>query len=206
MTKFAIALAAAAALAGGALYLAYGPPLGGDRRAIHDLSEAFAEDLQYKDFRRSALYHHPLERERVDIGRALEDLFVIDPELLDIDAYRVVSTDVDSTGDRGRSRVRAHFHILNEPDEEPREKELMLYWHRRHPGCPLGGSCAAGTCVDDAGEPIARACGGDAGTADDGIADDGTADDLYACDETAEPRWYMNLDSTLEPREYHCPP
>ena len=182
---------------GGYIYLQ--DPFNPDRAEIEELSEQFMEDIQFKDFRSSASYHHDLEQERVDIGRAIEDLFKVDPELLDMLDYRITRTEIDSSGDRGRVLVNTRFRPLkpkalsSEDDDDIEETDLQLYWMRRHPDCPLGTDCEGGICVDDRGREATDEVEGD---------DDELTEKSYDCDAGLEHQWFMNLDSTLESRDY----
>ncbi|MFB6351232.1 MAG: hypothetical protein ABEK29_05535, partial [Bradymonadaceae bacterium] len=71
MRKITIASIAVLALAAGGAYVVYVKPFRPDIQTVEKLSEKWMEDLQFKDFRSSGLYHHKLDRDRVDIGRAL---------------------------------------------------------------------------------------------------------------------------------------
>lgn len=193
MTVFTLALLAA----GGYLYLEQ--PFDPDRAELEELSEQFMEDLQFKDFQSSAQYHHQLERERVDIGRAIEELFKVDPELLDILDYRITRTEIDSSGQRGRVLINTRFRPLkpealsDEEDDNIEEADLQLYWMYRHPDCPLGTECDdEGLCRDDTGEV---ATGGQS-------ADDDADETPFECEPARDREWFMNLDSTLEQRDY----
>ena len=174
---------------------------------VDSLARAFLEDLQFKDFRQSGLYHHTLEQDRLDIGRALERLFMLKPEFIDIQQYRIIKSEVDSAGQRARTLVRVRFKRLNMANE-PEDKDLILYWMRRHPECPLGGRCGPQRqCLDERQQVMfkplppkdkrteqQRALYGD--------VDTGLSEDPYTCDPEAQPRWFMNLDSTLESKSY----
>ena len=166
-------------------------PFNSDRRVVMELATSFMEDVQFKDFRSSALYHHELEQDRVDIGKAIERLFQVRPEMLDIMDFRIARTEVDSTARRARVLVNSRVKRLN-VDDDPREVELHLFFIRRHPQCPLGADCQGGQCHDERGLVTRDAQEGD---------DDG-APEPYACDDALEHRWFMNLDSTLERRDY----
>lgn len=180
---------------GGFLYLA--EPFNPERRMLRELSTSFMEDIQFKDFRSSALYHHELEQDRVDIGKAIEKLFLMKPEMLDILDYRLTRTEIDSTGRRGRVLVNVRFRRLN-MDDDPKESDLQLFWIRRHPQCPLGADCNSGVCTNERGvvyqevEPRPRGA----------AAEEEKPPAPYQCDESQEHAWFMNLDSTLESRDY----
>ncbi len=184
---------------GGFIYLQ--DPFNPDRAEIQELSEQFMEDIQYKDFHSSARYHHELEQDRVDIGRALEDLFLVDPELLDIMDFRIIRTEIDSSGDRGRVLVNTRFRPLkprsaSDGDDDIEETELQLYWMRRHPECPLGTDCDGGVCVDDRGREATKPI------EDDDTDDDDDSKVPFDCDDGLDHQWFMNLDSSLESRDY----
>ncbi len=203
MRKITLITIVALAVLGVGGYLYLEEPWNPDRGELRDLSESFLEDIQFKDFRTSATYHHPDERQRVDIGRAIEDLFMVDPELIDILDYRITRTEIDSTGDRGRTLVSTRFRPLkpgamqSEDDDGIEETELQLYWLRRHPDCPLGYDCHDGQCQDDAGQVATEE---DPSTNDDGETEAGERP--RTCDPAADRQWFMNLDSTLESRDY----
>lgn len=178
---------------------------------VRHLSQLFMEDLQYKDFRSSALYHHADDQGRIDIGRALEELFVVKPELLDIMDFRFKKVQVDSSGERARVLVETRYRVLNK-DDKPQRAELMLYWMKRHPDCPLGGSCVAGQCRDDRGpmravlkddEEAARRTPLAPGSR---AAPKAKLGQIVTCDASKEDRWVMNMDSTLKQKDYRHPP
>ncbi|MBA2664954.1 MAG: hypothetical protein H0U74_21880 [Bradymonadaceae bacterium] len=190
---------------GGYIFLAQ--PFNSDRRMVEELSKRFVEDLQFKDFRSSSLYHHRLEQSRVDIGRALERLFMVKPEMLDIIDYRVVRAEIDSTDNRARVLVNARFRRLNMKDEAE-EADLMLYWVRRHPHCPIGARCnASGQCHNEYDEVLKKPKddkkpqGREAELADP--SELALSELNYACDASAPLQWFMNLDSTLKEKIYN---
>lgn len=203
-----ISIIVLAALAVGTwLFLAN--PFNSDLGLVRNSSQTFMEDLQFKDFRSSSLYHHKLEKDRVDIGRTLEKLFMVKPEMLDIKDYRIVKADIDSTGDRARVLVESRFRRLNY-DEEPQTGEIILYWMKRHPDCPIGGTCSQGTCVNETDQKIlradyenkkndqaAKARNDQEKTGAENLPED------FRCDPMAEKQWYMNLDSTLKEKRYN---
>ncbi len=89
---------------------------------------------------------------------------------------------------------------------------MLLYWIKRHPDCPLGGSCPSGECVNEVGDVIykpkkkkeerkgARAEAKDVLSKDK--APDAATDDKYICDSSKDLKWFMNLDSTLKSKKY----
>lgn len=195
---------------GAAVYLVTAGPLNTDLRLINQLSMDFMEDLQFKDFRRSASYHHRLEHDRVDVGNTLEKLFMVKPESLDIQSYRIIKSELDSSGDRARVHLRTRIHRLNMKNE-PEDGELILYWMRRNPDCPIGASCVSGACQNEAGEALyfaydshrpIRASETAKYETEKNIEEDKVPKPLV-CDAAATPRWYMNLDSTLKEKRYN---
>jgi hypothetical protein len=193
-TIFAIAVLAI----GGYVYLQ--EPFNPDRAIIQKMSNKFMEDIQFKDFGSSARYHHELEQDRVDIGRSIEELFLLKPEMLDILDYRIARTEIDSTGRRGRVLVNTRFRPLNRDEEDDiEEADLQIYWMLRHPDCPLGTDCEDQVCTNDAGQPAMRE------VEPEEVDDDeepGPTSVPYQCDPSLEHQWFMNLDSTLEQRDY----
>ncbi len=184
-------------------------PFNSDIGIVRETSKTFMEDLQFKDFRSSSLYHHKLEKDRVDIGRTLEKLFLVKPEMLDIKDYRIVKAEVDSSGDRARVLVESRYRRLNF-DDEPNTGEIILYWMKRHPDCPIGGTCQQSVCVDEQGDRILRAnyenkkkdhAAKVRGDQEEANVEDDPED--FRCDPMAEDQWYMNLDSTLKEKRYN---
>lgn len=196
------------AVLGAGAWIFLAEPFSKDTGLVKKAALAFMEDLQFKDFRSSSLYHHELERDRVDIGRTLEKLFLVKPELLDIIDYRIVKMDVDSSGDRARVKIRSRYKRLNH-DEEPKDGELLLYWIKRHPQCPIGASCSVdGRCVDEFGKLLLKPEDEDKKKknskpiqADE--VDPGMTDQHFSCSPEREHQWFMNLDSTLKEKRYN---
>jgi len=102
--------------------------LGGDAGKLRLITQAFLEDIQFKDFKKAATYHSPDDQKTVDIPFLLERLFGIKPEQLDIMSYEIVFTDIDSSGLRARVKSMVKVKILLNGAIENRE--LMLYFSR----------------------------------------------------------------------------
>lgn len=197
---------------GAGTYTALNNPFSSGSGIVSDLSKSFMEDLQFKDFRSSSLYHHLLDQGRLDIGKTLELLFAVKPEFLDILGFDISRVDVDSSGDRAKVLVRTRYKVLNEKKAEKkrvREGKVILYWIKRHPQCPLGGSCSTGgLCVNERGITMLRPVEDDAKESQKDRANnlrqakEGASGENYACDNTQEKQWYMNLDSTLKQKDY----
>ena len=203
MRKVTVVSLIVVALVGVGAWVIFYKPFRPDVRKVEELSDKWMEDLQFKDFRSSALYHHKLDRGRVDIGRALERLFLVKPEMLDIIDWRIVKADVDSEGTRARVKVEARYKRLNK-DKKPKEADLMLYWMERHPDCPIGANCPEGTCVNEFDEPVRKTKEDDQSRRDGTNAPEPVAQkgETYECDPSAQRQWYMNLDSTLKEKPY----
>jgi hypothetical protein len=103
--------------------------LSGDLKTIEKMTVSFMEDIQFKDFDRAATYHHPDDQNKQDIPKLIERLFQIKPELLDIMEYKILDTSLDSSGNRGRVKVKTKVHRLNTDDF--RNVELMFYYHKK---------------------------------------------------------------------------
>jgi len=101
----------------------------GDRKAIDEMALSFMEDIQYKDFKKAAAYHHPDVQKKVNIAKMIRRLFKIKPELLDLMEYRIVETSLDSSNRRGRVKVKARVHVLN--TKKIKNPELILYFHKK---------------------------------------------------------------------------
>ncbi len=169
------------------------------------------------DFRSGSLYSHGLDRSRFDIGQTLETLFQVKPENLDIKDYRVTKTEVDSTRGRAKVLVTVRYRILNR-DKKTRENEMILYWMKRHPDCPVGATCNAGQCHDEFGAAIHRKTKEEAEDEAERKNKEAKAEakrehkdqfetvepdkEVFACDVTKEEAWFMNLDSTLRGKKY----
>lgn len=206
MKKTTIATIMVLLLAGVGTYLFLADPLGlsPGRGKVSELTEFFMQDLQFKDFRQAGLYHHELERDRLDIGNALESLFMVKPEFLDIRDYKIVRADVDESGRRAKVLVRTRYKVLNK-DKEPGEKDVLVYWIKRHPDCPSGATCPAGECVDEFGEVINKrdeAKRKNKTVRPGDVPEEELSDETFSCDAAEQERWFMNLDSTLRSKHY----
>lgn len=213
MRKTTVATIVVLAISGVAMFFVLGGPINTDRRLVENLSTDFMEDLQFKDFRRSASYHHKLEHDRVDIGKTLEKLFLVKPESLDIQQYRIIKSEIDSTGDRARVHIRVKYHKLNIKDE-PEDNELILYWMLRNPDCPIGAKCVNSECHNDRGEALWFA-GNESKPLPESEAQkiiekqkdkkkqNDDPPEKLSCEVGAEQQWFMNLDSTLKEKRYN---
>ncbi len=186
----------------GALY--YGPKFG-KTALVNELSEKFLADVQFKDFRQASLYHHKLERDRVDIGRTIEKLFLMKPEMLDIREFRIIKSEVD--GSRARVHLEVKFQRLNVKDK-PEEGEIILYFMKRNPDCPIGGSCRGGLCFDEFDKKILRPKKKKKDKKKNVNKEGDTVEPEltelnYSCTDGAEDQWFMNLDSTLKEKRYN---
>lgn len=204
MRKSTIALLVVALLCGAVAWVVLARPFASaGAGVVEELATSFMEDIQFKDFRSSALYHHRLDQGRLDVGQAIEKFFKVKPEQLDIRDYRIIRVDVGSEGRRAKTLVRTRYKLLDPrgaKEQELREADLMLYWLRRHPDCPAGGKCPAGHCVDEQGRamlvPLTQE------QARQKKRGEEVPRERFPCNEAATERWTMNLDSTLEEKEY----
>lgn len=208
MRKTTIITAIVLACLGLGTWLFLANPFNQNLGLVQDVSLTFMEDIQFKDFRSSSLYHHKLERDRVDIGKTIEKLFLMKPEGLDIQEYRIVKAEVDSSGDRARVLIETKFRRLNMKDKAE-TGEVLLYWMKRHPDCPIGSTCPDGRCVDEYGEVIDRDdYEGKSRTkkkadSKESEEDEASEPSEFRCDPMAEDAWFMNLDSTLKEKRYN---
>jgi len=99
-----------------------------DRGALSQIALKFMEDLRFKDFQHAASYHSTEDRKKVNIPQLIEHWFQVKPETLDIMRYEILKVDIDSTGKRGRVKVKTVLKILNA--NEIKEPELMLYFFK----------------------------------------------------------------------------
>ena len=103
-------------------------PMSGDRAHLEQQSLKFMEDLRFKDFQHAASYHSTEDRKKVNIPALIEQMFHVKPEMLDIMRYRVLDVAIDSTGRRGRVKLKAVCKILNA--NQIQEPEILLYWFK----------------------------------------------------------------------------
>ncbi len=186
-------------------YIFLNNPAGSDAAIVSALGRECWESIQFKRYRKASLSPHKLERDRVDIGKAIEKLMLIKAEQLEIKRFDVVKAKVDSDGDGASTKLRVIYRRPNQK-KEPEEKDVMLYWLRRHPDCPIGATCnAEGACVNEAHE-VLRQVKPSKGVWRIATPDDEGKEELeatkkgFACDPAAKKAWFMNLDSTLQPK------
>ena len=101
---------------------------GGDADYIKKRTLEFLEDIQFKDFQKAASYHSSEDRKDLNIPYLIERLFAVKPEFLDILRYKVVKSEIDSTGDRGRVSTVTTVKYLNEGNV--RDTSIIFYWYR----------------------------------------------------------------------------
>ena len=99
-----------------------------DLARIEEISLAFMEDIKFKDFNKAASYHSPEDQEEVDIPKLMEQLFKIKPELLDVMEYTILDSTLDSTGTRGRVKMKAKVNVLN--SGKIKNPEFILYYKK----------------------------------------------------------------------------
>ena len=140
MRKFLVALVLLVVAGGAFLALSQGPaqkaPLGlllsgADTQQVAKLSQAFLEDIQFKDFKAASQYSSPEDREKADIPRLIERLFQVKPEVLDITNIQLLSADLDSSKKRAKVKLGTDVKLLN--TNELRHPEVILYW-KKQPG------------------------------------------------------------------------
>ncbi|MBX3171300.1 MAG: hypothetical protein KF760_28080 [Candidatus Eremiobacteraeota bacterium] len=99
-----------------------------DRSQLEQMSLKFMEDLRFKDFQHAASYHSVEDRKKVNIPQLIEQWFAVKPETLDIMRYEIQKVDIDSTGKRGRVKIKTVLKILNA--NQIKEPEMMLYFFK----------------------------------------------------------------------------
>ena len=100
--------------------------------AIEEMSMQFMEDIKFKDFIKAASYHNSEDQEKANIPKLIERLFKIKPELLDIMEFSILESTIDSTGNRGRVKIKSKVNILN--SGKIKTPELILYYHKKGEG------------------------------------------------------------------------
>ncbi len=136
MKKILILFVLLAGLAVGALIISgragggdvLGTGSAADRNQLSQIALKFMEDLRFKDFQHAASYHSAEDRKKVNIPQLIEQWFAVKPETLDIMRYEIQKVDIDSTGKRGRVKVKTVIKILNA--NEIKEPEMMLYFFK----------------------------------------------------------------------------
>ncbi len=101
---------------------------GGDANYIKKRTLEFLEDIQFKDFDKAASYHSSEDRKDLDISKLIERLFLVKPEFLDILRFKVVKSEIDSTGDRGRVLTSTTVKYLN--SGKVKDSDVIFYWYR----------------------------------------------------------------------------
>lgn len=107
--------------------------------AVEALARSFLEDIQFKDFQKAASYHTWTDEQKADIPKLIEDLFQVKPEQLNISDIRITRVELDRDGKRARTFFTTQLEVLNskhqsqaeEPKNERREVEGVLFWHKR---------------------------------------------------------------------------
>lgn len=131
-----VIIALLAVIGGGYVYLQSSPlgqaPLStlvsGDAKELVAKARSFMEDIKYKDFKAAEQYSLPEQREVYNIAQLIERLFQIKPEMLDLQSYEVVSSDLDSSGNRARVHLKSEVKLLN--SDHHKSPELILYFKR----------------------------------------------------------------------------
>ncbi|MEL6179732.1 MAG: hypothetical protein AAFS10_12305, partial [Myxococcota bacterium] len=125
-------------------------------------------------------------------------------EFLDIMDYRIVKTDIDESGKRAKVLVKTRYKILNRGQKKPGEKDLLLYWLKRHPDCPQGGTCAHDKCVNEYNETMYHDEDKKYNNKEEFLADKPAeaTQAHYACDPNKDDKWFMNLDSSLKTKDF----
>lgn len=100
-----------------------------EKSLLKELTVAFLEDIQFKDFVKAAAYHTEEDQQKVDIPHLIERLFKIKPEFLDIMRYEIVDVDVDKSGTRARVKTHAIVKVLN--TDEIKEPDIIFYWQKQ---------------------------------------------------------------------------
>jgi len=99
-----------------------------EKAMLRDLTIAFLEDIQFKDFVKAATYHTEEDQQNVDIADLIERLFQIKPEFLDIMKYEITDIDIDKSGTRARVKTHTTIKVLN--TDEMEEPDVIFYWHK----------------------------------------------------------------------------
>ena len=99
-----------------------------EKAMLQELTTAFLEDIQFKDFDKASTYHTEEDQQEVNIAELIEQLFQIKPEFLDIMKYEITDIDIDKSGNRARVETHTTIKLLN--TEEMKEPDVIFYWHK----------------------------------------------------------------------------
>ncbi len=124
---------AAVHFSGGA-FPTLGLPLGGDRGHLRSVALQFMEDIEFKDFEQAASYHAPEIQDSADIPFLIQRLFKVKPEALNFMDYEIVFAKIDSSGNRGRVKMRAKVEFLG--NKQIRDQDIMLFFERSDTSSP----------------------------------------------------------------------
>ncbi len=102
--------------------------LNSDRNTLYNRMSDFLEDIQFKDFKKSASYHSPEDQKSANIPDLIENKFLIKPELMDIKEFQIQKIDVDRSGERARIHTMTHIKLLN--STEMKDVESIFFWHK----------------------------------------------------------------------------
>ncbi|MEB3328455.1 MAG: hypothetical protein VKQ33_04420 [Candidatus Sericytochromatia bacterium] len=135
MVRLVLTLVLLGAAAGG-WFFTWGPAahapldvvLRPEARKLGALARGFLEAIRFKDFEAAAGFSSPEDRKAADIPRLIERLFQVKPELLQLDNIELLAADVDETGRRARTKLKADLKVLN--TAELRHPEVLLYWKK----------------------------------------------------------------------------
>jgi hypothetical protein len=86
---------------------------------------------------------------------------------------------------------------------KPEEGEIILYWMKRHPDCPIGARCVASRCTDEFGEGSMSEPTKEEIREAQAKKEPEPKPELLLCNSTSKPAWFMNLDSTLKDKKYN---
>jgi hypothetical protein len=139
MVRFVLTLMLLGAAVGG-WFFTWGPAahaplhvvLRPEARKLGELARRFLEAVRFKDFESAAGFSSPEDRKEADIPKLIERLFQVKPELLQLDNIELLAADIDETGARARTKLKADVKLLN--TSELRHPEVLLYWKKAQGG------------------------------------------------------------------------
>ncbi len=121
-----VVLFIAAAGGGYAIHGGYTPFYHSDKKGIREQTRQFWEFIRFKSFDQAAQFDEDEDKETT--ARLIERIFRIKPENLDIQRVDVLSVEIDSSGNLGRSKARLEGELLN--PKKTKTIEVMLFWRR----------------------------------------------------------------------------
>ena len=99
-----------------------------NRNMLEQKAKGFLQDIQFKDFKHAANFHHPDDQKKADISKKIEKKFLVKPELLDIRHFEIIRIDVSDEGNRAKAISTVTVTFLG--NRQTKDFEVVLYWKK----------------------------------------------------------------------------